>query len=313
MIVSQKIKSVVMPVALVTGIIAGSLIPELIITANKAIPYFIGVMLLVTYSNISFRDLRITQMPIIMVALQIIGSLLLYLTIYSWNPLFAEQAFICVLCPVATSAPVIAAMLGGNITSLVSYTLLCYLSIALFAPFLLTYVGGAQGISFLTSSWMIARQILPLIMLPLIIVLILRKLAPKANEFLQRNQSTSFYLWSITLVLVMGKATTFVLSQPKEMISTEIGLAAISLVACLMQFIGGHKIGVHYKESVVGTQGLGQKNIALAMWMAFTYLNPLISIGLAAYSVWQNIINSTQIYLHSRKNPSQSNSGSAVD
>lgn len=300
MIISQKVKSTVMPIALIVGIICGCLIPNFIIIANKAIPYFIGVMLLITYSMLSFQDLKITRMSVIMIVLQVVGSFLLYLALFRWNPLFAEQAFICLLCPVATSAPVITAMLGGSIASLVSYTLLCYLTIAVAAPFILPFVGGAQGVSFFASSWMIARQILPLILLPLVIVLIIRKSAPKINAVLQRSQSISFYLWGITLILVIGKSTTFVLAQPNNMIPTEIGLAIISLVMCLTQFGVGHALGAHYKEAVVGTQGLGQKNIAIAMWMAFTYLNPLISIGLAAYSVWQNIINSTQIYLNSK-------------
>lgn len=300
MIITQKVKSTMMPIALVLGIICGYLIPDSIIAANKAIPYLIGVMLLITYSKLSFQDLKITQMPVIMIILQIVGSLLIYITLHKWNPLFAQQAFICLLCPVATSAPVIAAMLGGNIASLVSYTLLCYITIALVAPFLLPLVGGTQGISFFATSWMIAKQILPLILLPLIIVLILRRVAPNINSVLEKNQGISFYLWSITLILVIGKATTFVLAQPNDMIPTEIGLALISLIMCLAQFGIGHAIGTHYKETVTGTQGLGQKNIALAMWLAFTYLNPLVSIGLAGYSIWQNIINSTQIYLKSK-------------
>ncbi|MFA6336128.1 MAG: transporter [Bacteroidales bacterium] len=297
MINSQKVKSTVMPISLITGIICGYFIPDFINTADIAIPYLIGVMLLITYSNISFEDLKLKKLPVIMLAIQIIGSFLLYIAIRDWNTLFAEQAFICLLCPVATSATVITAMLGGSVASLVSYTILCYISTALVGPFILTFVGGTHGISFFISSLMIAKQILPLILLPFIIVVILRKLAPKVNSILQRNQSTSLYLWSITLVLVIGKAATFAFSQPGNMLMTEIGLAVISLIMCLAQFGIGHLLGVRYKEAIVGTQGLGQKNTAIGMWMAFTYLNPLISIGLATYSIWQNIINSTQIYL----------------
>ncbi|MCK9625796.1 MAG: transporter [Bacteroidales bacterium] len=300
--VTQKAKSTMMPIAMILGIICGYMIPDFIIAANKAIPYFIAIMLLITYSKLILKELKITRLSIIMLALQIAGSFLLYLALRKWNPPFAEQAFICVLCPVATAASVITAMLGGSVASLVSYTLLCYLATATIAPFMLSFIGGGvEGISFFASSWMIARQILPLILLPLLITIILRRFAPKVNNALQKNQSVSFYLWSITLFLVIGKSTTFVLNQPSNMISTEIGLAIISLVMCLFQFGIGHALGVHYKEAIVGTQGLGQKNIALAMWMSFTYLNPLISVGLAAYCIWQNIINSTQLYLKARK------------
>ena len=289
-----------MPVALLIGILSGVLIPEIIIPANESIPYFIALMLLTTYSKLDFKEIKVSRMPVFMIIFQYAIAILSYLALYFWNPLFAQQAFICLICPVATSAPVIALMLGANIAVLVSFTLISYVAIAILAPFLLPIVGGTQGVHFLATSWMIARQIIPLILLPLIVAYLFKNYLPKADSFLQKHHGISFYLWSITLVLVIGKATTFVLEQPSDMIPVEIGLAAISLVACVFQFVAGHATGARFGNKVAGTQGLGQKNTAIAMWLAFEYLNPLVSVGLAAYSVWQNIINSTQIYLKGR-------------
>lgn len=297
---SQKSKSIVMPVGLLLGVLSGVFIPEIVIPANESIPYFIALMLLTTYSKLDFKEIKVSRMPVFMIIFQYAIAILSYLALYFWNPLFAQQAFICLICPVATSAPVIALMLGANIAVLVSFTLISYVAIAILAPFLLPIVGGTQGVHFLATSWMIARQIIPLILLPLIVAYLFKNYLPKADSFLQKHHGISFYLWSITLVLVIGKATTFVLEQPSDMIPVEIGLAAISLVACVFQFVAGHAIGARFGNKVAGTQGLGQKNTAIAMWLAFEYLNPLVSVGLAAYSVWQNIINSTQIYLKGR-------------
>lgn len=289
-----------MPVGLLLGVLSGVFIPEIVIPANESIPYFIALMLLTTYSKLDFKEIKVSRMPVFMIVFQYAVAILSYLALYFWNPLFAQQAFICLICPVATSAPVIALMLGANIAVLVSFTLVSYVAIAILTPFLLPIVGGTQGIHFLATSWMIARQIIPLILLPLIVAYLFKNYLPKADSFLQKHHGISFYLWSITLVLVIGKATTFVLEQPSDMIPVEIGLAAISLVACVFQFVAGHAIGARFGNKVAGTQGLGQKNTAIAMWLAFEYLNPLVSVGLAAYSVWQNIINSTQIYLKGR-------------
>lgn len=289
-----------MPVGLLLGVLSGVFIPEIVIPANESIPYFIALMLLTTYSKLDFKEIKVSRMPVFMIVFQYAVAILSYLALYFWNPLFAQQAFICLICPVATSAPVIALMLGANIAVLVSFTLVSYVAIAILTPFLLPIVGGTQGIHFLATSWMIARQIIPLILLPLIVAYLFKNYLPKADSFLQKHHGISFYLWSITLVLVIGKATTFVLAQPSDMIPVEIGLAAISLVACVFQFVAGHATGARFGNKVAGTQGLGQKNTAIAMWLAFEYLNPLVSVGLAAYSVWQNIINSTQIYLKGR-------------
>ena len=46
---------------------------------------------------------------------------------------------------------------------------------------------------------------------------------------------------------------------------------------------------------------MGQKNTILAIWMAQTYLNPLSSIVPAAYVLWQNLINSYQLWRKQRR------------
>ena len=50
---------------------------------------------------------------------------------------------------------------------------------------------------------------------------------------------------------------------------------------------------------------LGQKNSALGIWMANIYLNPLASVSIALYSIWQNLFNSLQMYLHEKKEKKQ--------
>lgn len=39
----------------------------------------------------------------------------------------------------------------------------------------------------------------------------------------------------------------------------------------------------------------------LAVWMAQSFLNPISSIAPTAYIVWQNFVNSYQIYKKDRK------------
>jgi BASS family bile acid:Na+ symporter len=76
----------------------------------------------------------------------------------------------------------------------------------------------------------------------------------------------------------------------------EVLIALAGLVACCVQFYLGKRIGGHYKERISGGQALGQKNTVLAIWMAYTYLNPLSSVGPGSYVLWQNIINSYQLW-----------------
>jgi len=54
-------------------------------------------------------------------------------------------------------------------------------------------------------------------------------------------------------------------------------------------------------SSITAGQAFGQKNTSLGVWMAQTYLNPMATLGAAAYILWQNIFNSAQLTLAAHK------------
>ena len=68
-----------------------------------------------------------------------------------------------------------------------------------------------------------------------------------------------------------------------------------------MQFFFGKTLGSLYNDRISGGQALGQKNTILAIWMAHTYLNPLSSVAPGSYVLWQNIINSYQLWKKRKK------------
>ena len=84
-----------------------------------------------------------------------------------------------------------------------------------------------------------------------------------------------------------------------------IAIAVAALVVCVIQFIIGRKIGRRFGDPVAGAQGLAQKNTVLAIWMALNFLSPISSVGPASYILWQNTINSAQIYFKTRRDSRQ--------
>ena len=99
----------------------------------------------------------------------------------------------------------------------------------------------------------------------------------------------------------MGNAVSFIMAEPYEKIPEMLLLAFLSLLTCCGQFLIGRKIGARYGEKISGAQGLGQKNTVLAIWMALTFLNPIASVGPAAYVAWQNTINSLQLFYKTKQ------------
>ena len=81
-----------------------------------------------------------------------------------------------------------------------------------------------------------------------------------------------------------------------------LGFFLTGLVLCLAQFKVGRMLGRRYGDAVAGGQSLGQKNTVLAVWMAQSFLDPIASIAPTAYIVWQNFVNSYQIYRKDREN-----------
>ncbi len=80
-----------------------------------------------------------------------------------------------------------------------------------------------------------------------------------------------------------------------------IVIALLSLAICIMQFAVGRFIGHYFSKVVECGQGMGQKNTAFAIWIATAFLHPLSSVGPGCYILWQNVVNSVEIWLVRRK------------
>ncbi len=293
----QRLKVWMLPIAMLCGVLFHNLIGAVQFIA----PYLIFLMLLITFCRIDLSQFRFTRLTWSIVSIQVIGSITICFALLPFNPDLAQGALICILCPTATAAPVITAMLGGSISALIAISVLSNLAAAIIAPIMFTLVGSTSQIAFLSTFITILLKVVPIILVPLISALILRKIAPRVHQTISSHQSLSFYIWAISLVIVVGKAVTFVIDEPSDKIPEMIALAAIAGLACIAQFAIGRKIGCKYGDRIAGAQGLGQKNTVLAVWLAVNFLNPISSIAPAAYIAWQNIINSYQIYLKSRK------------
>lgn len=263
-------------------------------------PYLIFIMLFITFCRINPNELRVTNLSLSLISIQLFGALALFFAISPLSVDVAQGTFICIFCPTATAAPVITGMLGGSVPRLATFSLISNIMVAITAPFLFSLIGSTD-MPIATSIATIAMKVMPLILVPLITALALRRIAPKVHAAVATRQSLSFYIWALSLFIVVGRAVSFVMNEPWEKVPEMIVIALCSLVACCLQFYYGRRIGRACGDKIAGAQGLGQKNTVLAIWMALTYLNPISSIGPAAYVAWQNTINSIQLYLHQKK------------
>lgn len=296
--VQQKIKQWMLPLAMLCGILFHTALEPV----QWVVPYLIFTMLFITFCRVKPSDLHFSSLTWKMLAMQLIGAIVIFLILRPLSLPLAQAIFICVLCPTATAAPVVTGMLGGSIVRVATYSIVINLTVAIIGPLLFVYTGQAPaGMGFGEEMLAIALKVGPMILFPLFLALGLYFTARPVHTAIAKAQPVSFYLWACCLFVVMGRAVGIMLSEPADKNPLMVAMCALSLLVCVAQFWSGRRLGRHYGDAVAGAQSLGQKNTMLAIWLALAYLEPISSIGPASYIVWQNIINSTQLYLHMHK------------
>ena len=104
----------------------------------------------------------------------------------------------------------------------------------------------------------------------------------------------AFYIWAVSLALAIAVSVKALVHSRASM-SVLIGIAAASAVACVVQFAFGHMLGRKYNDAVSATQSCGQKNTVFAIWLGYTFLDPLTALAGGFYSIWHNLYNSWQL------------------
>lgn len=259
-------------------------------------PTLIFLMLFFTFCRIDVRQMRVRPFHLWMMAAQLFFSAAVYIVLRPIDEVLAQGGMICVLTPIAMAAVVIGGMLGADIVSMTTFSLLCNLTVALVAPVALSLTGTGD-----CSLAMILAKVAPLLIVPFAAAQACRRLLPRVGGWVAEHSPVSFYLWLLSLAVIIGRTTTFILDHREADGSIETMLALAALAICLVQFAFGRWLGRRYGDPVAGGQSLGQKNTVLAVWMAQSFLDPISSVAPTAYIVWQNFVNSYQIYKKDRE------------
>lgn len=296
-VLRQRLKPWMLPIAMAAGMVFHDFMGRIEFLA----PYLIFIMLFITFCRVKPKEFRVTSLSWGLLTVQIVGAIAVYFCLLPLSPDIAQGTFICVFCPTATAAPVITGMLGGSVPRLATFSIISNITVAILAPILFTLMGSDAGIPFMDALITISAKVMPLIILPLVLALLALRFTPKLHKAVAERQAISFYIWAVSLFIVVGRAVSFVMDEPAEAVLEMILLAIFSGVVCCGQFWIGRKIGRRCGDKIAGAQGLGQKNTVLAIWMALTYLHPITSVAPAAYVAWQNTINSAQLYFKAKR------------
>lgn len=262
-------------------------------------PALIFAMLFLTFCKVKPQQLRLCRWHIPLLLIQAAGFLLpaalLRLFPQMTGGVWAESFMICMICPTATAAVVVAGKLGGNAATLTTYTVLINCLTALLVPTVVPLIHPQAGITFLTAFGSIMCKVFPLLFIPFVAAMLVRRFLPKVHSALVRPKDLAFYLWAVALAVAIAVTVKSIVHSDEPFV-VQAGIAVSSLICCTLQFALGRWVGKHNGEPVSAGQALGQKNTVFAIWMGYTFMTPVTSVAGGFYSIWHNVYNSYQLY-----------------
>ena len=212
----RNVKTIAMPMGMVVGALLCRPVTAAESMSNGMItPTLIFLMLFFTFCRVKPRQMRVKMLHVWLLAFQIVGSIVVYLSFVWFDPLLAQGAMICVLAPVAMAAVVIGGMLGANVTTMATYSLLCNMAVALLAPVILTFTGTGAC----TFAQILAR-IAPLLVMPFAAAQFCRLVIPKAAKWVGDHSQISFYMWLASLLVIIGRTTAFIIDLRDASLAT---------------------------------------------------------------------------------------------
>lgn len=314
------LKKWTLPIAIATGGIVYLLfafIPLLAPVSDISEPVFdfllpicMFLMLYVTFCKVDFRKLIPVKWHFWIGVFQvlfvfIVVGIILFFKLQGDGLILMESVLACIICPCASAAAIVTQKLGGSIEDMTTYTFLSNFICAALIPTCFPLIEPNVNVDFMESFLIILNRVCMVLVAPMLVAYFTkhwRILRPLYNWIIS-VRNLGFYFWAFTLTIVTGTTVKNIVHADTTALFL-VFIALLGLLLCLIQFAVGRFIGRFFGSTIESGQALGQKNTTFAIWIAFTYLNPLSSVGPGCYILWQNIINSIEMWYyekHSKK------------
>ena len=266
------------------------------------------LILYVTFCKVDFKRLALVPWHWWMIAVQcvLVGSItgaILFFGIHGKELILLESVLACIISPCAAAAAVVTLKLGGNLEQMTTYTFVSNLLCALLIPVCFPLIEPASQMTFWSAFSLIMQKVCLVLVVPMLLALLTKTLPllHRFHQWLIHIPDLSFYLWGCSLMIVTGTTLKNIFHAETSVLFLLL-IGFLGLALCLLQYAIGWRIGNFFNSSIEAGQALGQKNTAFAIWIAATYLHPLSTVGPGCYILWQNIINSIEIWKKGKYN-----------
>jgi BASS family bile acid:Na+ symporter len=260
-----------------------------------ALPYIIGVLLLISFCALPQGASRPSQLHIrLIVAAWLIGGLAC-LALWPVDRALALGALLTGATPTATAAPVVVAALGGNASFVAVAVLGSNLIACALFPALLAILQGPDAPG---SPLELVLRVMPVVMTPWLVSRLLVGYRPAWAALLARQMDRSFLLWLCGLTVMSASASGYLRLAGLHALLPH---AAAAAVLCVLSFVIGRRLGGD--RALEAGQALGQKNTALATYTALACAGPPAALVPVCYILCHNLWNAVQLSVRGRPPP----------
>lgn len=283
--------------ALVVTMLIGALVPQAS-AFSFMVQYLLMTMLFFAFLDIEINPKKFHKGVLWILLANLVVAFIAYEAFSLISPQLGIAAFITAIAPTAISSTVIVNFIKGRVDFMIAAVLLTNIAMALVVPIVLPYVVGAQV---QISTWEILQPVLVTVFTPLILARFVSHLPNTIQQPLRSAKKLAFPAWIVNLFIVSAKASDFVLRENTGSLVVLGQIALASLVICAVNFAFGALLGgrSYWQES---SQALGQKNNSFSIWIALTFVSPLVAMGPTFYVLYHNLYNTWQIYRFEKRN-----------
>lgn len=282
--------------SLLLTMLLGALVPQAH-ALSFLIQYLLMVMLFFAFLDIEFKPESFQKSVLWVLLANMAVAFLSYAVIVKFDLTLALAAFMTAIAPTAIAAPVIISFIQREVEYVVTAVVLTNIASALIVPLALpTLLGTTVQI----SVWEVLKPVLVVMFVPLILSRFIQYLPVATQVVIRKGKAYSFAIWLLNLFIISANASDFLRNDRTDSISTLMIIALVSLVICIINFGVGALLGgrTHWQEA---SQSLGQKNLSFVIWVALTFINPLVAMGPMFYILYHHLYNSWSIYQFERK------------
>lgn len=282
---------------LILAMAAGALVPQAS-RLSFLIQYMLMGMLFLSFLGVRFNPRAVGGGVLKVLAANLLIGFASYLLLARADHELAMSAFITAIAPTAISSTVLVSLIQGKVDFMTGAVLLTNVVVALVVPLAIPLVVGR---SVQVSTLDVLLPVLITMFVPLILARLAMYLPEKPLAGLMRARKLSFFFWLTNLFIISAKASDFIRNTNDGSVAMLLKIILMALVICVINFVIGAWLGgkEFHREA---SQALGQKNNSFAIWVALTFMNPLIAMGPTIYIVYHHLYNTWQIYQFEKKN-----------